>query len=84
VAPLTALMFTPKMSLAETAVVQPVRVVECRAVPDAIAGSADAVMVFATVGIAVPFAIFQTSNVIVPVSTVMFQALSVQAKGTKK
>ena len=48
------------------------------------AGSAAAVMVFATVGIAVPVAIFQTSKVIVPVSTVIFQAEMVQANGTVK
>lgn len=41
-------------------------------------------IVFATVGIAVPVAIFQTSNVTVPVSTVIFQAEIVQAKGTVK
>ena len=43
------------------------------------AGFADAVMVLDTVGIAVPVAIFQRSNVTVPASTVMFHALMVQA-----
>jgi hypothetical protein len=71
----------PTMSFAATAVVQPVRVVECSEVFDAIAGSAEAVMVFETVGIAVPVAIFQTSTVAVPVSTLIFHALIVQANG---
>ena len=80
----TVLIFTPTMSFAATVVVQPVKVVEWMAVPVEIAGSADAVIVFATVGIAVPVAIFQMSNVIVPVSTVMFHAVMVQANGTVK
>jgi hypothetical protein len=51
-------------------------------VPVVIAGIAEAVIVLATVGIAVPVAIFQISTVAVPVSTKMFQALIVQANGT--
>ncbi|MGD0580940.1 MAG: hypothetical protein ABSC08_18690 [Bryobacteraceae bacterium] len=54
------------MSFALTAVVQPVRVVEWIAVPALIAGINEAVMVFETVGIAVPVVIFQTSTVTVP------------------
>ena len=64
--------------------VQPVRVVEALAVPLLIAGRADAVMVLVTVGIAVPDAIFHTSKVIVPVSTVAAHSEIVQANGTKK
>lgn len=67
------------MSLAVTAVVQPVRVVLWMAVPVEIAGSAEAVMVLVTVGTAVPEAIFQMSTVAVPASTVMFHADTVQA-----
>lgn len=74
-------MLNPKMSLVETLVVHPVSVVECRAVPVAIAGLADAVIELLTVGMAVPVAIFHTSTVIVPVSTVAFQAWRVQAYG---
>src|SRR5579872_2528368 len=80
----TVLMLTAKISLAATLVVQPVKVVECTAVPEEIAGSAEAVIELPEVGIAVPVATFQTSNVIVPVSTVMFQAEIVHAKGTVK
>jgi hypothetical protein len=46
------------------------------------AGAALATMVLEIVGIAVPLAIFQTSQEIVPVSTVAFHAVMVQANGT--
>lgn len=52
------------------------------AVPVEMAGWADAVIEFVTVGMAVPVAIFQTSMVAVPVSTAMFHAEMVQAYGT--
>jgi hypothetical protein len=77
-------MLMPITSLAETDVVHPVKVVEYLLVPVESAGSADAVIVFDTVGIAVPVAIFQTSNVTVPASTEMFQLLIVQACPTEK
>ena len=80
----TVLILTPKISLAVTLVVHAVNVVECTAVPLEMAGSAAAVIVLAIVGIAVPVAIFHTSKVIVPVSTVMFHAAIVQANGTVK
>jgi hypothetical protein len=70
------------MSFAATAVVQPVRVVDRMAVPLEMDGVAEAVIELAAVGTDVPDAIFQTSTVAVPASTVMVQAEIVQAKGT--
>jgi hypothetical protein len=67
------------MSFAATEVVHPDIDVLCSAVPVESAGLAEAVIVFVTVGIAVPVAIFQMSNVTVPASTVIFHAVIVQA-----
>ena len=79
----TASIFTPTMSFAVTlVVVKSVKVVECSAVPVEIARYPPLRIVFPLVGIAVPVATFQTSKEIVPVSTVIFQAAIVQAKGT--
>jgi len=72
----------PTISFFATAVVHPVKVVEWIAVPTEIAGTADAVMLFDTVGIAVPVAIFQISIVAVPVSTAIFHAEMLHANGT--
>ncbi len=72
------------MSLAVTEVVHAVSVVLCIAVPVLMAGRADAVIVFVTVGMAVPVPIFQISNVTVPASTVAFHAEIVQAYATVK
>ena len=63
-------------------VVQPVSVVECRFVPEEMAGWAEAVMEFDEVGMALPVATFHTSNVALPLSTCAFQALIVHANGT--
>jgi hypothetical protein len=68
--------------LALTLVVHPVSVVLCKTVPVEIAGNAEAVIVFETVGFAVPVAIFQTSMVSVPASTSITQPTIAQAKGT--
>jgi hypothetical protein len=72
------------MSPAVTAVVQPVSVELCAAVFAVIAGAALATMVLAIVGIAVPLAIFQISQVIVPVSTVAAHDWIAQANGEVK
>jgi hypothetical protein len=80
--PLADEILNPKMSLAATVAVQVLTAVEWSAVLVAIAGAAPATMLLLTVGIAVPPAIFQTSQEIVPVSTVAFHAVMVQANGT--
>lgn len=72
-------MLMPKMSFWVTVVVvKSVKLVECSAVPVAMARNPPLRIVFALVGMAVPVAIFQTSKEIVPVSTVIFQAWIVQ------
>lgn len=63
VAVVTASMLNPKMSPAEKLVVHPLSVDERLALPVDKAGFALAVIVFATVGSAVPVAIFHTSIV---------------------
>lgn len=71
-------MLKPKMSFGDTAVVHPVRVAECKAIPEEIAGVAALVMLFEAVGREVPLATFQMSTEAVPVSTVMFHELMTQ------
>ena len=57
---------------------------ECRAVPVEMARYPPVRIELLTVGIAVPVAIFHTSKLIVPVSTVMLKAAMVQLNGTVK
>jgi hypothetical protein len=70
------------MSCAATLVVHPARLAPCAAVPEAIAGVADAVIEFAASGTDVPLGTFHTSTVAVPASTVMSHDAIVHANGT--